>query len=114
MGLEDGSRVSGSETQINGAKGRSSGPMSQMGQNQTSARASETSAFPSGTDIVSHAGHVRFVPILLQKSFLTGDENFSEPLMRFVRRDVRDTSVHTKTTTNLRILATERCSGRGV
>jgi hypothetical protein len=32
----------------------------------------------------------RFWRILLQKSFLTGDGNFSEPLMRFVRRDVRD------------------------
>jgi len=34
--------------------------------------------------------HVRNVPIVLKKSFLTGAGNFSEPLKRFVRRDVRD------------------------
>jgi len=31
----------------------------------------------------------RFVPIVLQKSFLAGDGNFLEPLMRFARGDVR-------------------------
>src|SRR5665647_1929120 len=34
--------------------------------------------------------YVRKVPILLKKSFLTSDRNFSGPLMRFVRQDVRD------------------------
>jgi hypothetical protein len=29
------------------------------------------------------------VPIVLQKSFLAGDGNFLEPLMRFARGDVR-------------------------
>jgi hypothetical protein len=32
----------------------------------------------------------RFAPILLKKSFWDGGRNFLEPLMRFVRNDVRD------------------------
>jgi len=32
----------------------------------------------------------RFAPILLKKSFWGGGRNFLEPLMRFVRDDVRD------------------------
>jgi hypothetical protein len=31
-----------------------------------------------------------FVPILLQKSFSTADQNFSSPLMRFADKYVRD------------------------
>lgn len=34
-----------------------------VGLKRISARSTETSAFPSGTDIISQAGHVRFVPI---------------------------------------------------
>jgi hypothetical protein len=33
---------------------------------------------------------VRFVPILLQKSFWSEEQKFLEPLMRFTRGDVRD------------------------
>jgi hypothetical protein len=33
-----------------------------MGHQRTSARSTETSAFPSGTDIISQARHVRLVP----------------------------------------------------
>jgi hypothetical protein len=33
---------------------------------------------------------VRFVPILLQKSFWGGEGKFLQPLMRFARGDVRD------------------------
>ena len=47
-------------------------------------------AFVHLTDSSRTSRHVRKVPIVLKKSFLTGDGNFSEPLMRFVRRDVRD------------------------
>jgi hypothetical protein len=36
------------------------------------------------------SGYIRYWQIVLKKSFLTGDGNFSDPLMRFVRRDVRD------------------------
>jgi hypothetical protein len=41
-------------------------------------------------DIHHDDGDVRFVPIVLQKSFLADERNFSGPLMRFVRDDVRD------------------------
>ena len=34
--------------------------------------------------------YVRFVPILLQKSFSNDERKFSEPLTRFARSDVRD------------------------
>jgi len=34
--------------------------------------------------------HVRYVPILLQKSFWGGEGKFLEPLMRLTRGDVRD------------------------
>jgi hypothetical protein len=42
------------------------------------------------TDIVKILRHVRFVPILLKKSFLADEQNFSGPLMRSARGDVRD------------------------
>jgi hypothetical protein len=39
----------------------------------------------------THEGRdVSFWQIVLQKSFLAGDGNFLEPLMRFARGDVRD------------------------
>jgi hypothetical protein len=40
--------------------------------------------------------HVRFVPILLQKSFRGEEQKFLEPLMRFTRGDVRDHIVSSK------------------
>ena len=39
---------------------------------------------------------VRFVPILLQKSFWGGEPKFLEPLMRLTRGDVRDLIVSPK------------------
>jgi hypothetical protein len=39
---------------------------------------------------------VAFWPILLKKSFGGGERNFLEPLMRFVRNDVRDRFVSQK------------------
>ncbi len=41
-------------------------------------------------DIADRGRDVRFVPIVLKKSFLTNDRKFLGPLMRFVRGDVRD------------------------
>jgi hypothetical protein len=46
------------------------------------------SALPLKPDIAEYGRHVRLVPIVLQKSFLAGDGNFLEPLMRFARGDV--------------------------
>jgi len=40
--------------------------------------------------------NVRFGSILLKKSFGGGERNFPEPLMRFVRNDVRDHLVSQK------------------
>src|SRR5260221_3907299 len=48
------------------------------------------SALPLRADIAQQTRHVRFVPILLKKSFLAGGQNFSGPLMRSARGDVRD------------------------
>ena len=48
------------------------------------------------TDIVRVAGHVRKVPISLQKSFWGDERNFLEPLMRFMSGDVRDHIVSSK------------------
>jgi hypothetical protein len=42
------------------------------------------------TDIGGGGCDVRFVPIVLKKSFWGGERNFSEPLMRFARDDMRD------------------------
>src|SRR5258708_13567786 len=49
-----------------------------------------TSALPPKADSSRTSGHVRVVPILLQKSFWGDDRNFSGPLMRFARGDMRD------------------------
>src|SRR6266404_650195 len=46
--------------------------------------------FPRKADSSRTSGHVRFVPILLQKSFLADEQSFSGPLMRSARSDVRD------------------------
>ena len=47
-------------------------------------------------DIVLSQGRVCLRPILLKKSFGGGERNFPEPLMRFVRNDVRDHVVSQK------------------
>jgi hypothetical protein len=51
---------------------------------------------PLATDITGPALLVRFVPILLQKSFWGGDRKFLEPLKRLMRSDVRDHIVSSK------------------
>jgi len=50
----------------------------------------------------------------VEKVLLADEQNFLGPLMRFARGDVRDrtTSLHIKTTTDLRIGPTELCSSR--
>jgi hypothetical protein len=56
----------------------------------------DMSALHSTADIHWGHGNVRFVPILLQKSFWGGERKFSEPLMRFPDGDVRDHIVSSK------------------
>jgi hypothetical protein len=53
-------------------------------------------ALHSTADPQEENGYVRFVPILLQKSFGGDERNFLGPLMRFVRRYVRDLIAHQK------------------
>jgi hypothetical protein len=48
------------------------------------------SGLPPEADMVKAGRHVSKVPILLQKSFRGADRKFSEPLVRFMRGDVRD------------------------
>jgi hypothetical protein len=48
------------------------------------------SAFPPIATELRSSLVVRFVPIVLQKSFLGDERNFPGPLMRFVGGDVRD------------------------
>jgi hypothetical protein len=55
-----------------------------------------TSALAPTTDIQRLLRHVRFVRILLKKSFGGGGRNFLGPLMRFVRDDVRGLVVFLK------------------
>jgi hypothetical protein len=57
---------------------------------------------------------VRLWQILLKKSFLAKERNFSGPLMRSARVDVTDHIVFHKMTTDLRIDPSEHCSGRNV
>ena len=54
------------------------------------------SALLPTTDMNDRRINVRFVPILLQKSFWGGERKFLEPLMRFTRGDVRDLIVSSK------------------
>jgi hypothetical protein len=53
-------------------------------------------ALPPKADIDDVAHHVRFVPILLRKSFWGGERKFLEPLMRLTRGDVRDHIISSK------------------
>src|SRR5437899_1044955 len=48
------------------------------------------SVLPPTTDIVSQTGHVRFVPIVLQKSFCGMGLKFSEAWARRLNNDVGD------------------------
>src|SRR6476659_2240281 len=61
-----------------------------LGQQRTWRPRNSTSALPPKADSSRTSGHVRFVPIVLQKSFWGDERNFLEPLMRFTRGDVRD------------------------
>src|SRR6266404_2315966 len=54
------------------------------------------SAFVRITDSWQTSGQVRFVPILLLKSFWGDEQKFLEPLMRFTSGDVRDHIVSSK------------------
>jgi hypothetical protein len=53
----------------------------------------------------------RFRADIVAKVFLGDGQNFPGSLMRFARGDMRDHIVSHKTTTELRIGATEYCSG---
>ena len=66
------------------------------------------------TDIAKILRHVRFVPIVLKKSFLGDERNFIGPLMRFACGDVRDHVVSHKNDQDLRIDVTELCSGSDI
>jgi hypothetical protein len=55
-----------------------------------------TSDLPPGADTVTAGRHVSKVPILLRKSFWGGERKFLEPLMRFMRGNVRDHIVSSK------------------
>jgi len=70
--------------------------MSPLGQKLNLRPVSRTSALPLKADSSRTSRHVRFVPILLQKSFWGGERKFLEPLMRFMRDDVRDHIVSSK------------------
>jgi hypothetical protein len=67
--------------------------MSAFGQKRKWPRQNGMSVVPSR---VRPSPHVRFVPILLQKSFWGGERKFLEPLMRLTRGDVRDHIVSPK------------------
>jgi len=67
-----------------------------MGQTRKSALVTAMSAIPPIATELRTSLVVRFVPILLQKSFWGGERKFLEPLMRFMRDDVRDHIVSSK------------------
>jgi hypothetical protein len=67
-----------------------------MGQTRKSPSFAGMSVRPLGADIARRERHVRFVPILLQKSFWGGEQKFLAPLMRLTRDDVRDRVVSSK------------------
>jgi len=70
--------------------------MTALGQNRKCLPVGSMSALPPKADLKQTSRHVRNVPIVLQKSFGGGERNFLGPLMRFVRRDVRDLIAHQK------------------
>jgi hypothetical protein len=67
-----------------------------QGQKRKCRRFQVMSALPHKADINARDCDVRFVPILLQKSFWGDERNFLEPLMRFTSGDVRDHIVSSK------------------
>jgi hypothetical protein len=70
--------------------------MSAQGQTPKSALGTALSAFHPIATRLRKSRQVRFVPILLQKSFWGDGRKLSEPLMRPVPRDVRDHIVSQK------------------
>jgi hypothetical protein len=62
--------------------------MSALGQKQTFGPFIAMSALPPKADIAKHDWDVRFVPIVLQKSFCIVDHKISEPWARFSCKDV--------------------------
>jgi hypothetical protein len=62
--------------------------MSALGRKRTWDCRSLMSALPPKADIAQHDRHVRFVPIVLQKSFCIVDHKISEPWARFSCKDV--------------------------
>ncbi len=73
-----------------GANVGSLSPMTEMGQSRRFGDVRATSALPPIATRQRTSLEVRFVPILLQKSFWGVELKFLEPLMRFARGDVRD------------------------
>jgi hypothetical protein len=70
--------------------------MSELGQKRRFDPVPATSGLPLTADLVRPVRLVRFVPILLQKSFWGGERKILEPLMRFTRGDMRDHIVSSK------------------
>jgi hypothetical protein len=70
--------------------------MSLVGQSLPKWAARRMSVFPPIATELRTSLEVRFVPILLQKSFRGGERKFLEPLMHFTRGDVRDHIVSSK------------------
>jgi|SRR5580704_2310286 hypothetical protein len=79
--------------------------MSLMGHSRQFDDVRVTSAYPPVATKQPTSRQVGFVPILLKKSFGGDERNFPGPLMRFARSGT--TSLLRKTTTELRIRATE-------
>jgi hypothetical protein len=68
---------------------------------------------PTGWETLAEVGilpNVRFVRILLKKSFWNDDRNFSGPLVRLARADLRGHIVSHKGHRDLSIGAEARCS----
>jgi len=72
------------------------GAVSSRRSDERGGNAQPSSAPPLTADISQDSGHVRLVPILLQKSFWGGERKFLEPLVHFTRGDVRDHIVSSK------------------
>ena len=62
-------------------------------------------------DLADQANDVGSSGDLLKKSLWDDEQKLLEPLMGLTRGEMRATSFHTKTTTELRIGATEYCRG---
>jgi hypothetical protein len=71
--------------------------MSELGQSLPKCDVRAMSGLPPKATEQRTSWEVSNVPILLQKSFWGDDQNFSGPLMRFARGDMRDHIVSHKT-----------------